>query len=251
MKEKHIDINENNNSIRCRIMTETDSRTFEKAVVVTHGFGSSKDVANTTKFAEKYLSKNKDAVVFAFDWPCHGQDGKKKLELSDCMDYMTLVVHYLRDNYGVKDIYNYSVSFGGYLTLKYIAEIENPFTKIALRAPGIHMYELMLKNVGEENMGKVEKGKDVEVGFERKMKIDKTLLEDLQKSDVTKYEYFDYADSMIVIHGTADEMVPFDDSKTFCENNVIEFVPIEGADHAFRNPKMMDTAIHTIIEWFA
>lgn len=77
MKEKHIDINENNNSIRCRIMTETDSRTFEKAVVVTHGFGSSKDVANTTKFAEKYLSKNKDAVVFAFDWPCHGQDGKK------------------------------------------------------------------------------------------------------------------------------------------------------------------------------
>ena len=86
MKEKHIDINENNNSIRCRIMTETDSRTFEKAVVVTHGFGSSKDVANTTKFAEKYLSKNKDAVVFAFDWPCHGQDGKKKLELSDCMD---------------------------------------------------------------------------------------------------------------------------------------------------------------------
>lgn len=83
------------------------------------------------------------------------------------------------------------------------------------------------------------------------MKIDKTLLEDLQKSDVTKYEYFDYADSMIVIHGTADEMVPFDDSKTFCENNVIEFVPIEGADHAFRNPKMMDTAIHTIIEWFA
>lgn len=251
MKEKHIDINENNESIRCRVMTESDARSFEKAVVVTHGFGSSKDVANITRFAEKYLSKNKDALVIAFDWPCHGQDGRKKLELSDCMDYMTLVVKFVKDTYGAKDIYNYSVSFGGYLTLKYIAEIENPFKKIALRAPGINMHDLMLKNVPENDMDKFEKGKEVTVGFERKMKIDKTLTDDLAKSDVRKYEYFDFADSMIIIHGTEDEMVSIQDSITFCENNVIEFVPVDGADHAFRNPKLMDTAIHTIVDFFS
>ena len=35
------------------------------------------------------------------------------------------------------------------------------------------------------------------------------------------------------------------------QNNVITFVPVEGADHPFRDPKLMDFAIHTIIEFFA
>ena len=250
MKEKRIDINEDGASVRCRVMTAGDGRSFEKAVIVTHGYGSSKDVANITRFAEKYLAKNGDGAVLAFDLPCHGADGRKKLELPDCMLYMSLAVKYAKEALGAKELFNYSVSFGGYLTLKYIAEIENPFRRIALRAPGIHMHDLMLKNVREEDRDKLEKGKDVQIGFERKMKVDRSLFEDLAKSNVTKYEYFDWADSMIVIHGTADEKVPVEDSRQFCENNVIEFVPVEGADHAFRNPKMMDAAIHTIIEWF-
>ena len=35
------------------------------------------------------------------------------------------------------------------------------------------------------------------------------------------------------------------------EDDVIELVPVEGADHPFRNPKLMDTAIHTIVEFFS
>ena len=56
MKEKHFDINENGASVRCRILTEEDSRTHDRVVICTHGYGSSKDVANITRFAEKYLS---------------------------------------------------------------------------------------------------------------------------------------------------------------------------------------------------
>ena len=250
MKEKHFDINENGASVRCRIMYGEDRRTFDRVIIATHGYGSNKDVANITRFAEKDFAKNKEDAVIAFDWPCHGQDGRKKLELRECMDYMTLVVNYAKDTLKAQNIYNYSVSFGGYLTLKYIAEIGNPFKKIALRAPGIRMHDLMLKNVKDTDLDKLAKGKEVQIGFERKMKVDQSLFDDLAKSDVRKYEYFDYADSMIVIHGTKDEMVPIEDSEEFCENNVIEFVPVEGADHPFRNPKLMDTAIHTVVEFF-
>ncbi|HCE73744.1 MAG TPA: alpha/beta hydrolase, partial [Lachnospiraceae bacterium] len=150
-----------------------------------------------------------------------------------------------------KTLFNYSVSFGGYLTLKYIAEVGNPFEKTALRAPGIRMHDLMLKNVKNTDLEKLEKGKEVMIGLDRKFKVDKSLFDELAASDVRKYEYFDWADSMIVIHGTADEMVPISDSEKFCEDNVIELVPVEGADHPFRNPKLMDTAIHTIVEFFS
>ena len=60
-----------------------------------------------------------------------------------------------------------------------------------------------------------------------------------------------WADDMMILHGTADTTVPIEDSRAFAENNVITFVPVEGADHPFRDPKLMDFAIHTIIEFFA
>ncbi len=228
-----------------------NSRTFNRVVICTHGFGGSKDAGNITKFAEKELSKYKEDAVIAFDWPCHGKDARKKLTIAECMEYLETVVSYTKETLNAEYIYNYSVSFGGYLTLKYVAEKNNPFTKIALRAPAIPMYDLMMKNISKDDLPKLEKGKEVMVGFDRKMKVDKDLFEELRQGDVRKYEYFDWADNMMILHGTKDTIVPIEDSQAFAENNVIEFIPVENADHPFREPKYMDLAIHHIIEFFA
>ncbi len=251
MKEKHFEINEEGDSVRCRILTSGNGRTFRRVVLCTHGFGSTKDVANITRFAEKELAKHSDDAVVAFDWPCHGQDGRKKLTLPDCVDYLGLVVKYAKDELRAEEIYNYSVSFGGYLTLTYMAEAGNPFRRVALRAPGIRMRDLLENYLTDSDRDKLEKGKEVQIGYERKMKVDGSLFDDLARRDVRKYEYFDWADDMLVIHGTKDQMVPIQDSIDFCESNVIEFVPVEGADHPFRNQKLMDIAIHRIIEFFS
>lgn len=249
--EKHFDINEDGYSVRCKLVASKEARTYERVVICTHGYGGNKDRANIQKFAEKETAKYKTDAVIAFDWPCHGQDARKKLVLSECMEYLTLVVNHVKNVLQAKEIFIYSVSFGGYLTLKYIAEIGNPFRRIALRCPGIRMYDLMRANVSDDDWTKIEKGKDVMIGMERKMKVDRQLFDDLAASDVRKYEYFDDADDMLILHGTADTTVPIEDSQAFAENNVIEFVPVEGADHPFRDPKLMDFAIHTIIEFFA
>ena len=45
-------------------------------------------------------------------------------------------------------------------------------------------------------------------------------------------------------------MVPIEDARAFAENNVIEFLPIDGANHPFQNPEHMALAIHEIIEFF-
>lgn len=251
--EKHFDINRGGYSIRSRLIvndSDKSTRTFDDVVIVTHGFGSSKETAGTLHFGEHLTSKYKGFAVIAFDWPCHGMDARKKLTIEECLTYLTLVTEYAREEMKAKRIYNYSSSFGGYLTLRYLIEKGNPFTKIALRCPAVCMYQSMMSCLTEDDKNKLRKGKEISIGFERKMKVDKAFFEDLKSFDVMDHEYFDFADSMIIIHGTKDEMIPMEESRRFAENNVIEFIPVKGANHPFQNPDHMALAIHKIIEFF-
>lgn len=251
--EKHFDINRGGYSIQSRLIvndSDKSTRTFDDVVIVTHGFGSSKETAGTLHFGEHLTSKYKGFAVIAFDWPCHGMDARKKLTIEECLTYLTLVTEYAREEMKAKRIYNYSSSFGGYLTLRYLIEKGNPFTKIALRCPAVCMYQSMMSCLTEDDKNKLRKGKEISIGFERKMKVDKAFFEDLKSFDVMDHEYFDFADSMIILHGTKDEMIPMEESRRFAENNVIEFIPVEGANHPFQNPDHMALAIHKIIEFF-
>ena len=251
--EKHFDINEQGYSIRCKLICsdhDKTARAFDHIAIVTHGFGSSKETAGTSKFGEHLTSKYKGWAAIAFDWPCHGMDARKKLTVAECLTYLSIVTDYAKHELKAKDICNYSTSLGGYLTLKYIAELGNPFRRIALRCPGIRMYDLMRANVSEDDWKKIEKGKDVLIGMERKMKVDQAFFDELKSFNPLEHEYFDFADNMLILHGTADEMVSIDDAREFAENNVIEFIPVEGADHPFSNPKHMDLAIQKIISFF-
>ncbi len=251
MDIKYFDINEDGYSVRCKMMTGTKTREHERVVVCTHGFGGNKDIASIQKFAEKEVGKRKNDAVIAFDWPCHGKDARKKLELDECFEYLTLVVNYAKNELGAKSIYNYSVSFGAYITLAYLHKFGNPFARIALRSSGIKMYQNMRDNVSAIDLPKLERGKEVEVGFERKMKIDQKLLDDLKANDIIQFEYFDYADDIIMLHASEDTFVPIELAREFADNNVIEFIEVKGADHPFRNPNYMDFAIHTVVEFFA
>ena len=55
------------------------------------------------------------------------------------------------------------------------------------------------------------------------------------------------ADQLLILHVTKDEIVPFEAVKAVAEDNVIEFEPIEGADHCFMDQKKMDLTIFLII----
>ena len=180
----------------------------------------------------------------------HGMDARKKLTIDECLTYLTLVTEYAKEVMKAKRVYNYSSSFGGYLTLRYLIEKGDPFTKIALRCPAVCMYQSMMSYLSEDDKNKLRKGKEISVGFERKMKVDQSFFDSLKSFDVMKHEYFDFADSMLIIHGTKDEMIPIEESRRFAENNVIEFIPVEGANHPFQNPDHMALAIHKIIEFF-
>ena len=144
--ERYFEINESGHNIRCKLYC-TDPRTVDKIVVFGHGFGGHKDNGAAKTFAERMLSKYKGTALVTFNWPCHGDDVKKKLYLEDCGTYLELVVRYLQQKYDTQELYAYATSFGGYLTLKYIVENGDPFRKIALRCPAVNMYDVLTRAI--------------------------------------------------------------------------------------------------------
>ena len=249
--EKLFDINEEGYSVRCKLYYNKNIHAIKNVVIATHGFGGFKENKSIEKFAERIDSKYKDFAVICFDWPCHGQDARKKLLLEECQTYLRLVTNYANEQLKAEKLFNYSVSFGAYNTLKYIYDNENPFKKIALRSPGIRMYEALNNSISDDARTKLDKGKEITLGYQRLIKISKDFLDDLKANDLTKLEFFDMADDILLIHGLKDEMIPPAYSEDFAEANVIELIEVENADHRFSNPNCLDFAIQKIIEFFA
>lgn len=249
--ERYFEINEQGHNIRCKIYCH-DIRDIRQIVIFGHGFGGHKDNAAAARFGEKLLAKYKKAALVTFDWPCHGGDVKKKLTLADCDAYLGLVIAHVREKIGAEALYAYATSFGGYLFLKYIYEHGSPFRKIVLRCPAVNMYQALRQAIlTDENRRMLERGRDVQAGFDRKVPLGMAFLEELRETDIRKWDFIDWAEDILIIHGTKDEVVPFADAMDFSENQLIELIAAEGADHRFRNQTQMDLAIKQILEFFS
>jgi len=247
--ERYFEINESGHNVRCKLYC-SDPQQIRKVVVFGHGFGGHKDNGAAETFAGKMLAKYKGTALITFNWPSHGDDVKKKISLADCAVYLELVTGFAREKYGAQ-LYAYATSFGGYLVLKYLAERGNPFQRIALRCPAVNMYEVLTRAImTADEADRIHKGKDVPVGFDRKVLVSPRFLQELEEKDIRNYDYLDNAEDILILHGTADEIVPFEAARNFCEAQLIEFVPIEGADHRFRNPLKMEEAIKQILTFF-
>lgn len=251
MKEKYFSINEAGSSIRCKLYCN-DTKYVGRAVVCVHGFGGHKDNKAAQRFAEHLLKKHKDAVAVTYDAPCHGDDVKKKLtDMKDFDTYIKTVNDYAAQQFHTDKIYVYATSFGGYQFLRYISEHGCIYKKIALRCPAVNMYDVLsLRIMSDEEQKALSKNKPVSVGFDRKINITRQFMEALREADISVRDFTEYAGDILILHGTKDEVVSFDFVKAFAEKNGIRFIPVENADHRFKNPLNMDFAIKEIADFF-
>ena len=251
MNSKFFSINREGCSIRCTLYYNELSA-ISQVVLCCHGFGGNKENKAALRLAQKVLHKRSDIGFLAFDWPCHGQDARKKLDLDDCDRYLTLVTDYARSELGTQTLFVFATSFGAYITLKYISEHENPFCKIALRSAAVRMYEVLDDDniITQKDRVSLEKGKDVLVGFSRKIRITKHFADSLIAADITERDYKPFSDIIILIHGTKDEIVPIAPVQEFAEENHIPFFAIEKADHRFIDTAKMEEALKDIIRFF-
>ena len=248
---RYFEINGGGHNIRCKLYYG-DLKNIRKIVVFCHGFGGHKDNGAAEKFAERMLTKHKGCAMVTFNWPSHGDDVKKKLTLSDCDAYLTLVVDHLREKFATEELYCYATSFGGYLTLKYISEHGSPFRRTVLRCPAIPMYDVLANTIMESaDQEKLQKGKEIAVGFDRKIMIGQPFLDELRENDIRKLDFIDWAEDILILQGTRDDVVPYEAVSAFADEQLMEFIPIQNADHRFRAPGTMEAAIKAILEFFA
>ncbi|MBQ5951270.1 MAG: alpha/beta hydrolase [Lachnospiraceae bacterium] len=249
MNAKYFSINEDKLSIRCKLY-ENKGEALRRLILFGHGFGGHKDNRACEHFAERVLQKNRGAAVLVFDWPCHGEDARKVLRLEDCDLYLGHVLNYIQTTLRPERLDGYGTSFGGFLFLKYISEHGNPFEKLALRCPAVTMAESLTETIlTAEETEKLLKGKKVQAGFDRKVEIDLAYLESLREHDVRKMEFIDDAENILIVQGTKDEIIPPAAVRAFADDNLIEYVSVENADHRFMDPKKMDEAVSHIIKF--
>ena len=244
--EKYFNVNADGCSISCKLYAN-DPANVRRAILFGHGFAGHKDNGAAEKLARRVLSKSRDAALITFNWPCHGDDVRKTLRLEDCDRYLGLMISHIEAAFSAPELYGCATSFGGYLFLKYLSEHGNPFKKLALRCPAVCMYRVITNGImTEDDIAALERGKPVLVGFDRKIRLDKQFVDSLREADISLRDLTEFMDDIIIIHGTEDEVAPFEDSRVFADNNLIELVPVEGADHRFHDPLKMDIAIKRI-----
>lgn len=245
----YFEINQRGHNIRCKLYAN-DFNNIKKIILFCHGFAGHKDNGTAENYAGMILSRNEDAALLIFNLPAHGDDINEKIRLSDCTEYLEIVLNYIKETYENAEIYSCATSFGGYLTLRYIAMYGSPFRKIALRCPAVNMYNVITETImSPEELSEVQSGRIASVGFDRKINIDAQFLKDLQDGDVQIISYLNYSPDMLIVHGTADEVVPFEAGKRFAEKNNIEFIPVENADHRFQDPECGDFAAKKVLEF--
>ena len=250
MKHSYFNINDEPCSIRCKLYYG-DLSSISTVILSGTGFGGHKDNKATERFAKRTMEKNKGTAVMTFNWPCHGDDVRKTLHLEDCMTYMKLVISHIRNRFEDAELYAYATSFGGYLFLKYISETDNPFLKMALRCPAVNMHDVLTAHImTTDNMDAIRKGKVAQVGFDRKISLRWELLEDLAREDIRMRDYSMYKEQILILHGTDDEIAPFEETRKFAEKNQLQFIPVEGADHRFMDPQKMNDAIGQSLQFF-
>lgn len=248
--EKYFDINENGYSIKCKLYCDK-VREINNLVLFMHGFGGHKDNQAAAHFAESLLAKAKKTAVLTYDMPCHGTDVRKKLTMDDTYKYLDLVLDYIKNSMGINNIFLYSVSFGGFVAFNYIENNGNPFVKAAFRCPAVKMYDsLTAKILTDENKELLLKGKDILAGFDRKIKIDQAFLDEIENLSNKKLDLIDYADDFVIIQGSSDEIVSVDTVKAFAEDNVIDLVLVDKADHRFKDIDKLKYAHSLITNFF-
>ena len=247
---RYFEINQNENHIGCKIYCH-DVKKVKRIIIFCHGFVANKDYDAAEIFANRLILKFEDAAVVSFDWPCHGDDNKKNLCLDDCNRYLNQVIAWLKQEFHTEELYVYGASFGSYLSLKYISENGNPFKKMALCCPAVNMHEVLTKVImTSENFVKLQTQEEVLVGFDYKVPVGYRFLDELQRNDVQCMNYVDYAKDILIIHGTADEIVPYDVVQTFAKNNGIGFASIADADHRFLDEDKMEQVVQYILDFF-
>lgn len=227
------------------------SLSCEKTIVlISHGFGSSKESSTAATLLEAMPELGIGAC--AYDFPAHGDSPTDILRVGDCIDDLAAVEeHVLRLAPNAEIVY-FSSSYGAYINLLYLAMKPHAGKKAFLRSAAVDMPELFVKSDLTPERLELLKSQGffmMDDYFDRPLKITTEFC-----GDLTAYNVFElYKPEMAeiaMIHGTADEDAPLEDALRFAKQFGAEITLIEGADHRLMTPGSVEKVLQSAADFF-
>ena len=257
MMEKYFDLTGTDSVIRCKMYFNADdrgadpsSRVFRHVILFCHGFAGHRDNAAAQKLAGRILEKTADTALLIFNWPGHGDDSHEEIYLQDCDAYLRRVLCYIQETLRPEVLDVCATSFGGYLILKYISDQQaSPFRRICLRCPAVVMDQVLEQTIlTPEELGTIKNGGRVPAGFDRKVYLTRAFMDSLHEVGLADRDLHGFADRILIVQGTADEVVPYEAVRGFADRNGLRLLSVEGADHRFLDPAKMDIVLNSFME---
>lgn len=224
----------------------------QKAVIIIHGFGSTKE--NPTAMAlAKELPKH-GIGTYSFDFPAHGEspvDGEM-LRIENCLNDLAVIEEHVHKQLPNAEIVYFSSSFGAYINLIYLATRKHLGRKAFLRCAAVNMPEIFMNRLTPEDYALFEKQgyatRDDEK-YDHPLKIVRGFLTDLETHDVFEL-YQPGTVELAMIHGTKDETVDIVEARKFARYSGAKLTEVEGADHRFLIPEGgMEQVLKTAVQF--
>lgn len=222
------------------------------AVIVLHGFGSSKSGSTGKTMAAALLRHG--IGTYSFDFPAHGDSpvGGEMLRVGNCLNDLAAVEAHVRGLMPKARIAYFSSSFGAYINLIYLVAREHEGRKSFLRCAAVDMPGLFRRSTTPEQVALLAAQGffmlDME-GYVRPLKITREFFDDLDAHDVFRLCRPGMAE-IAMIHGTADEVASIDGARRFSKQFGAALTEVEGADHSFLITGGTERVVDAAVKFF-
>ena len=138
-----------------------------EVLIAIHGLSGDADSSAITAVAEQLINNN--ITVVAFDLHCHGKDNNKLLQLDKCLDYISIINEFVKENFENKPVSYFATSFGAFLLLNYLNTTNQKVKNVVLRAPAIFINDVLVKILFLHNSSLQElQNKQVNISHKKK-----------------------------------------------------------------------------------
>lgn len=226
------------------------SGTEKKAVIVCHGFGSSKESPTAAMLLE-HLPKDGIGVL-AFDFPAHGESpaGGEHLTVSDCLQSLSSAEAKLRAAAPEAEICYFGSSFGAYITLLYLSSGKGKGRKAFLRSAAVEMPLLLRQMTAADQDVLAKQGWfNFDCDYVRPLKLTQAFFDELERRDVFEAYQKGMAELMLV-HGSRDETASPQAALRFAEKAGAEMVMLPEGDHRLSLEGMPETVLELARKFF-
>ncbi len=249
MREREIEIEVTPGEKTTLILAEPEKQA-ERIVLLCHGFMSDNASSTNLELSRRLLAEG--IATCRFDFDGHGLQSRplQEMLMSRCVQQVEAILDWLvAEAYG--QIALLGSSYGGLIALHGAARKE-AVKVLALKCPVSNYPPLWRDRLGEPGM-KFWKENNLLTfaGLDGRARLEYGFYEDLLKFDTYK-EARSIDVPTLIVHGDADEDVPFAQSEKLFEILECEksFGVIEGADHPFSKKEDFEEMLALIYNWF-